>query len=120
MPTATQQTLATSREEIEARGWDEPDIVLVSGDAVVDHPSFAAAILARWLEHHGYRVAILSQPDWKNADDFRRFGKPRLCFAVSAGNMDSMINHYTANRRLRSDDAYSPGGAAGRHEIAGE
>ena len=113
MTTATQQTLATSREEIEARGWDEPDIVLVSGDAVVDHPSFAAAILARWLEHHGYRVAILSQPDWRSADAWRALGRPRLFYGVSAGNMDSMINHYTANRKRRNADAYSPGGRIG-------
>ena len=113
MTTATQHTLATSREEIEARGWDEPDIVLVSGDAVVDHPSFAAAILARWLEHHGYRVAILSQPDWRSADAWRALGRPRLFYGVSAGNMDSMINHYTANRKRRNADAYSPGGRIG-------
>jgi uncharacterized radical SAM protein YgiQ len=98
---------------MEARGWDAPDVVLVSGDAVVDHPSFAAAILARWLEAHGFRVAILSQPDWKSADAWRALGCPRLFYGVSAGNMDSMINHYTANRKRRNADAYSPGGRIG-------
>ena len=103
-----------SPEEVRARGLDSVDVVFVSGDAYVDHPSFAAAILGRALEAAGFSVAILAQPDWKTAEDFRRFGRPRLFFAVSAGNMDSMINHYTANRKPRSDDAYSPGGRAGR------
>ena len=105
--------LATSRSDIEARGWDEADIVFVSGDAYVDHPSFAMAILGRWLEAHGFRVAILSQPDWQSADAWREFGRPRLFYAVSAGNMDSMINHYTANKKRRNADAYSPGGQIG-------
>jgi uncharacterized radical SAM protein YgiQ len=98
---------------VESRGWDAVDIVFVTGDAYVDHPAFAMAILARVLEADGFRVALLSQPPWRSADAFRRFGRPRICFAVSAGNMDSMINHYTANRKPRSDDAYSPGGHAG-------
>ena len=102
--------LPTSREEIEARGWNAPDIILVSGDAYIDHPSFAAAILGRWLEKNGFRVAILSQPDWRSADPWRALGRPRLFYGVSAGNMDSMINHYTANRKRRNADAYSPGG----------
>ena len=102
--------LPTTRAEMEARGWDEVDVVFVSGDAYIDHPSFAAALLGRVLEGHGFRVAILPQPDWKRAEPFREFGRPRLCFAVSAGNMDSMINHYTANKKRRNDDAYSPGG----------
>lgn len=106
--------LPLTRADMDQRGWDEVDIVFVSGDAYVDHPSFAAAILGRALEAAGFRVAILSQPDWKKVDDFRRFGRPRLFFGVSAGNMDSMINHYTANRKPRSDDAYSPGGRSGR------
>ncbi len=97
-----------------ARGWDEVDVVFVTGDAYVDHPSFAMALLGRLLESEGFRVAILSQPDWTNCDAWRTFGRPRLFFAVSAGNMDSMINHYTANRKVRNDDAYSPGGAIGR------
>jgi len=95
---------------MEARGWDEVDVVFVSGDAYIDHPSFAAALLGRVLESHGFRVAILPQPAWTSAEPFREFGRPRLCFAVSAGNMDSMINHYTANKKRRNDDAYSPGG----------
>ena len=88
--------------------------VFVTGDAYVDHPSFAMALLGRVLEAEGFRVAILSQPDWRSADAWRTFGRPRLCFAVSAGNMDSMLNHYTAARKVRNDDAYSPGGRTGR------
>jgi len=99
---------------MEARGWDQADIVFVSGDAYVDHPSFAAALLGRWLEAHGFRVAILAQPDWQSADAWRALGPPRLFYAVSAGNMDSMINHYTANRKRRGADAYSPGGRIDR------
>ncbi len=106
--------LPMSRAEMAARGWDEVDIVFVTGDAYVDHPSFAMALLGRLLESEGFRVAILSQPDWHNCHAWRTFGRPRLFFAVSAGNMDSMINHYTANRKVRNDDAYSPGGAIGR------
>jgi len=102
--------LPTTAAEVAARGWDQPDVVFVSGDAYVDHPSFAAALLGRSLEAAGYKVAILSQPDWKSADAWRAMGPPRLFYAVSAGNMDSMINHYTANRKRRNDDAYSPGG----------
>ena len=102
-----------SPDEVVGRGWDQVDVVLVTGDAYIDHPSFASAILGRALEAAGYRVAILSQPDWHSADPWRRFGRPRLFFAVSAGNMDSMINHYTANKKVRNDDAYSPGGRIG-------
>ena len=105
--------LPTTRAEIDALGWGQPDVVLVTGDAYVDHPSFAMAILGRWLEAHGFRVAILAQPDWRSAAPWRDLGRPRLCYAVSAGNMDSMINHYTANRKRRNDDAYSPGGRIG-------
>jgi uncharacterized radical SAM protein YgiQ len=100
-------------EEAARRGFSEIDVVLITGDAYVDHPSFANALIGRLLEHAGYRVAILSQPDWRSADAFRSFGRPRLFFGVSAGNMDSMVNHYTANRKLRNDDAYSPGGRIG-------
>ncbi len=96
-----------------ARGWPAPDIVFVSGDAYVDHPSFAAAILCRVLERAGFRVALLVQPDWLSAEPWRRLGRPRLFYAVSAGNMDSMINHYTANKKRRNEDAYSPGGRIG-------
>ncbi len=95
-------------------GWTQPDIVFVSGDAYVDHPSFAAAILGRWLQHHGFKVAVLAQPDWQSAEPWRALGAPRLFYAVSAGAMDSMINHYTANRKRRNADAYSPGGEIGR------
>ena len=119
LPTPTEEGarsrfLPTSRAEMDALGWSEPDIVFVSGDAYVDHPSFAAAILGRWLVHHGFRVAVLSQPDWHSADDWRALGRPRLFYAVSAGAMDSMINHYTAGRKRRNADAYSPGGAIER------
>lgn len=100
-------------EEMRDRGWDEADVVFVTGDAYIDHPSFAMAILGRVLEAAGFRVAIVSQPDWQNCDAWRRFGRPRLFFAISAGNMDSMINHYTANRKVRNSDAYSPGGRIG-------
>jgi uncharacterized radical SAM protein YgiQ len=102
-----------TRREMQARGWDSVDIVFVTGDAYVDHPSFAMAILGRVLEAAGFRVAILSQPDWQSCEPWRQFGRPRLFFAISAGNMDSLINHYTANRRIRNDDAYSPGGRIG-------
>ncbi|MBI3860883.1 MAG: YgiQ family radical SAM protein [Planctomycetia bacterium] len=105
--------LPMSVEEMRNRGWDEADVVFVTGDAYIDHPSFAMAILGRVLEAAGFRVAIVSQPDWRNCDAWRRFGRPRLFFAISAGNMDSMINHYTANRKVRNSDAYSPGGRIG-------
>jgi uncharacterized radical SAM protein YgiQ len=102
-----------SPAEMAARDWDTVDIVFVTGDAYVDHPSFAMAILGRVLEAAGFRVAILSQPDWHSCEPWRQFGRPRLFFAISAGNLDSLINHYTANRKLRNDDAYSPGGRIG-------
>src|SRR5438270_2904203 len=105
--------LPASRAEMEARGWDSVDVVLVSGDAYVDHPAFAMGILGRVLEAAGFRVAILPQPDWRSAEPWRTFGRPRLFFGVSAGNMDSMINQYTANKKVRNDDAYSPGGRIG-------
>jgi uncharacterized radical SAM protein YgiQ len=104
----------TTAAEMKDRGWDAVDVVFVTGDAYVDHPSFAMAILHRVLEKAGYRVAILSQPDWTTCEPWRQFGRPRLFFAVSAGNMDSLINHYTANKKVRNDDAYSPGGKIGR------
>src|SRR5262245_14614342 len=99
--------------EVAARGWDAVDVVFVTGDAYVDHPSFAMAILGRVLEAAGFRVALLSQPDWRSCEPWRQFGRPRLFFAISAGNMDSMINHYTANKKVRNADAYSPGGRIG-------
>jgi uncharacterized radical SAM protein YgiQ len=105
--------LPMTAAEMAARGWDGVDVVFVTGDAYVDHPSFAMAILGRVLEAAGYRVAILSQPDWRSCEPWRQFGRPRLFFGISAGNMDSLINHYTANRKVRNDDAYSPGGRIG-------
>ena len=106
--------LPMTQAEVAARGWDAVDVVFVTGDAYVDHPSFAMALLGRVLEAEGFRVAILSQPDWHSCEAWRTFGRPRLCFCISAGNMDSMLNHYTANRKVRNDDAYSPGGQIGR------
>ncbi len=108
------QPLPMSPDGVLARGWDAVDVVFVTGDAYVDHPSFAVGLLCRVLESEGYRVAVLSQPDWHSCQPWQSFGRPRLCFAVSAGNMDSMINHYTAARKVRNDDAYSPGGRIGR------
>ncbi len=106
--------LPTTRKELDIRGWNEVDIILFSGDAYVDHPSFGMAVIGRTLEHAGYRVAIVPQPDWHgDLRDFKKLGRPRLFFAITAGSMDSMVNHYTANRRLRSDDAYSPDGRFG-------
>ena len=106
--------LPTTNKEVEARGWDELDIIIFSGDAYIDHPAFGAAVIGRLLEAEGYRVAIVPQPNWRDdLRDFKKLGKPRLFFAVTAGAMDSMVNHYTANLRLRSNDAYTPGGKAG-------
>ena len=106
--------LPTSLKEVRARGWDELDVILFSGDAYIDHPSFGAAVIGRLLEAEGLRVAIVPQPNWKDdLRDFRKLGRPRLFFGVSGGAMDSMVNHYTANKRLRSDDAYTAGGKAG-------
>ena len=106
--------LPTTKKELEIRHWDEVDVILFSGDAYVDHPSFAGAVVGRILEHEGLRVAIIPQPNWRDdLRDFKKLGRPRLFFAISAGCMDSMVNHYTANKRLRSDDAYSPNGVAG-------
>ena len=106
--------LPMSRAEMDALGWDSCDIILVTGDAYVDHPSFGMAIVGRVLEAQGFRVGIIAQPDWRSAEDFARLGRPNLFFGVTAGNMDSMVNRYTADRRIRSDDAYTPGGAGGK------
>jgi uncharacterized radical SAM protein YgiQ len=106
--------LPTSRAEMDELGWDSCDIILVTGDAYVDHPSFGMAVVGRLLEAQGFRVGILAQPDWSSAEAFRELGVPNLFFGVTAGNMDSMVNHYTADRRLRHDDAYTPGGAMGK------
>ncbi|QJD70437.1 YgiQ family radical SAM protein [Marinobacterium sp. LSUCC0821] len=105
--------LPLSKAEMKKLGWDQCDIIIVTGDAYVDHPSFGMAIIGRLLESQGFRVGIISQPDWQSADAFKALGKPRLFFGVAAGNMDSMINRYTADRKIRSDDAYTPGGKAG-------
>ena len=101
-------------QEVTARGWGAVDVVFVTGDAYVDHPSFGMAVIGRTLEAHGFRVGIIAQPDWTSVHDFMRLGRPNLFFGVTAGNMDSMVNHYTSNRRRRSGDAYSPGGVRGR------
>ncbi|MGO9036398.1 MAG: YgiQ family radical SAM protein [Steroidobacteraceae bacterium] len=106
--------LPTSRAEMEALGWRQCDIIIVTGDAYVDHPSFGMAIIGRVLEAQGFKVGIIAQPDWHNTADFTALGAPRLFFGITAGNMDSMVNRYTADRRVRSDDAYTPGGAGGR------
>ena len=106
--------LPTTKKEVQLRGWDELDVIIFSGDAYIDHPAFGAAVIGRVLEHAGYKVAIVPQPDWRGDHrDFTKLGKPRLFFAITAGSMDSMVNHYTAAKRLRSDDAYTPGGKAG-------
>ena len=109
------QWLPTTKKEVEARGWDSVDVIFFTGDAYVDHPSFGAAVIGRILEAEGIRVAIVPQPNWQDdLRDFRKLGKPNLYFAVTAGNMDSMVNHYTANKRKRSNDAYTPGGRPGQ------
>ena len=102
-----------SRAEMTELGWDACDIVLVTGDAYVDHPSFGMAIIGRLLEAQGFRVGIISQPDWQSAEPFEALGRPTLFFGVTGGNLDSMVNRYTSDRRLRSDDAYSPAGQGG-------
>ncbi len=105
----------TSIKEMRDLGWEQADIILFTGDAFVDHPAFGAAIVARVLENAGYTVAIVPQPNWRDdLRDFKKMGIPRLFFGVTAGNMDSMINHYTANKRLRSNDAFTPGNKAGQ------
>ena len=114
MNPTTDKFLPTSIKEMEALGWDYVDVVLFSGDAYVDHPSFGAAVIGRTLQALGLNVAIVPQPNWRDdLRDFRKFGTPRLFFGVSAGAMDSMVNHYTAARRKRHDDAYTPNGRAG-------
>lgn len=107
--------IPTSIKEVKALGWDYIDVILFTGDAFVDHPSFGTAVIARWLQKHGYRVAVVPQPNWRDdLRDFRKLGAPRLYFGVNSGAMDSMVNHYTAAKRLRSDDAYTPEGRAGQ------
>ena len=106
--------LPMSRAEMEKRGWDEVDFVYVSGDAYVDHPSFGHAIITRVLEANGYKVGMIAQPNWKKDESIRVFGRPRLGFIVSGGNMDSMVNHYTVSKKRRHNDAYTPGGVYGK------
>ena len=106
--------LPMSRAEMDALGWDSCDVILVTGDAYVDHPSFGMAVIGRVLERQGFRVGIIAQPDWQSADAFKALGKPNLFWGVTAGNMDSMINRYTADRKIRSDDAYTPGDVGGK------
>jgi len=106
--------LPVNKKDMKKRGWEQVDFVLVTGDAYVDHPSFGTSIISRLLESHGFKVAILSQPSWKNAEDFKRFGRPRLGFLINSGNVDSMVNHYSVFRHKRSRDVYSPGGKTGR------
>jgi len=107
-------SIPTSKKEVEALGWDSIDVIIFSGDAFVDHPAFGTAVIARVLEAKGYRVAVVPQPNWRDdLRDFKKLGAPRLFFGVTAGAMDSMVNHYTATKRLRSDDAYTPEGRAG-------
>ena len=105
--------IPTTEEEIRKRGWSELDVIFVSGDAYIDHPAFGVPLLARWLESHGFRVGIIAQPDWRSKEPFMALGRPRLFFAVSAGAMDSMVAHYTPARKLRHDDAYTPGNRHG-------
>jgi uncharacterized radical SAM protein YgiQ len=106
--------LPMSRAEMDALGWDSCDVIIVTGDAYVDHPSFGMAIVGRVLEAQGFRVGIIAQPDWHSAEPFRALGRPNLFFGITAGNMDSMVNRYTSDRRIRSDDAYTPGGEGGK------
>ncbi len=106
--------LPMSREEMDRLGWDSCDIIIVTGDAYVDHPSFGMAVIGRMLENQGFRVGIIAQPDWSSADAFKALGKPNLFWGVTSGNMDSMINRYTADRKIRSDDAYTPGNIGGK------
>jgi uncharacterized radical SAM protein YgiQ len=113
-PIFNNKWLPSTKKEIDANGWDEADVIIFSGDAYIDHPSFGSAVIGRVIEDEGFRVAIVPQPNWKDdLRDFRKLGRPKYFFGVTAGNMDSMVNHYTAARRLRSDDAYTPGGKAG-------
>src|ERR1700752_310185 len=106
--------LPMSRGEMEALGWDACDVVLVTGDAYVDHPSFGMAIVGRLLEAQGFRVGIIAQPEWHSAEPFKALGQPNLFFGITGGNMDSMVNRYTADRRLRHNDSYTPGGLGGK------
>ena len=105
--------LPTCRADLDERGWDAVDIVIVSGDAYVDHPSFGPVLIARFLEGRGFRVGIIAQPDWQSAEPFKALGQPRLFFGVAAGNLDSMLNRLTAQKKNRAEDQYTPGGRTG-------
>ena len=109
-----QKFLPITYEEMQERGWKQVDFVYISGDAYVDHPSFGHAIITRCLEAHGYKIGIIAQPDWKKEESIQIFGKPRLGFMISAGNMDSMVNHYSVSKKRRNQDAYTPGGVMGK------
>ena len=105
--------LPINKDDMKERGWEQLDFVLVSGDAYVDHPSFGTAVIGRVLESRGYKVGIIAQPEWENNEAFKVLGKPKLGFLITSGNIDSMVNHYTAAKKKRSDDLYSPGGKGG-------
>ena len=106
--------LPITKDEVQSRGWEELDVILISGDAYVDHPAFGTAVIGRIMESEGLRVAVVPQPNWQDdLRDFKKFGKPKLFFGVTSGCMDTMVNHYTASKRRRSTDAYTPGGSAG-------
>ncbi|MCF0261991.1 MAG: YgiQ family radical SAM protein, partial [Sphaerochaetaceae bacterium] len=105
--------LPMTAQDMKKRGWEQLDVLFISADAYVDHPSFAAALLGRLLEKNGYKVGIIAQPDWKDSSSIQVMGKPRLCVMVSGGNIDSMVCHYTSTKKKRSDDYYSPGGKSG-------
>ena len=109
--------LPVCRQDMEERGWDQVDFVYVIGDAYVDHPSFGHAIISRLLESKGYRVGIISQPDWRDPESVAIYGEPRLAFLVTSGNMDSMVNHYSVSKKKRRTDAYTPGGIMGKGRI---
>ncbi len=109
-----QHFLPINRLDMQQRNWDELDILFISGDAYIDHPAFGTSLLARMLENQGYRVGIIAQPDWKNSESLKVMGRPRLFAAISSGAMDSMVNHYTAAKKIRRNDAYTPGGLAGK------
>ena len=106
--------LPVNKKDMLQRGWEQADFVYITGDAYVDHPSFGASIITRVLEAKGFKVAVLSQPDWHCDDDFLQFGKPRLGYLITSGNIDSMVAHYTVAKKKRSTDAYSPGGVMGK------
>ena len=108
-----QSFLPMSKEEISARGWQQLDFIIISGDAYVDHPSFGTAIIGRLLEAKGFRIGLIAQPDWKNLEEFKKLGRPALGFLISAGNLDSMVSNYSVSKKRRKADAYSPGGRTG-------